>query len=429
MAREVQDFSKDSIEDNFSEGYKLLEEIAKKKTEDAEKKPQTKPKPKSAQSFYCELCSLSCFHESQLMMHIMGNTHRERMERRAVGSGEQNVDSLCPLYDYAKNPSRREPVIGLNFVVEFVCKTPSLSPQYFCTLCRFISRADFIFHVISWKHRYNYVKKAYPLMDPTANQVTKSLEAYLKETARTIETLDGHSGIQMRFIIASEYHEVKRPNYEIAELLLKNGTPVVNGKPSGSSADAHPPGTKQGSAPQASFPKVDSVILGDFGNHPEVEKASEPKAGQPTEVAVGSSGENPMHSAAELLLKNGTPVVNGKPSGSSADAHPPGMKQGSAPQASFPKVDSVILGDFGNHPKVEKASEPKAGQPTEVAVGSSGENPTHSAGETISEPKHKDVSNVNAGLFEECGDLPEGQSYLNNILKMQQHKYSRIIFL
>ncbi|XP_051791490.1 uncharacterized protein si:ch211-199g17.2 isoform X11 [Erpetoichthys calabaricus] len=325
MAREVQDFAKDSVEDNFSEGYKLLEKIGKKKTEDAEKKPQTKPKPRTAQSFYCELCSLSCFVESQLMMHIMGNTHRERMEKRAVGSGEQNVDNLCPLYDYAKNPSRREPVIGLEFVVEFVCKTPSLAPQYFCTLCRFISRADFIFHIISWKHRYNYVKKAYPLMDPTANQVTKSLEAYLKETARTIETLDGHSGIQMRFIIASEYHEVMRPNYEIAE----------------------------------------------------------------------------------LLLKNGTPVVNGKPSESSADAHPPGMKQGNAPQASFPKADSVILGDFGSHPKVEKVSEPKAGQPPEVAVGSCGENVTHSAGETISEPKHKDISNVNVGLFEEHGDQPE----------------------
>ncbi|XP_028673659.1 uncharacterized protein si:ch211-199g17.2 isoform X9 [Erpetoichthys calabaricus] len=328
MAREVQDFAKDSVEDNFSEGYKLLEKIGKKKTEDAEKKPQTKPKPRTAQSFYCELCSLSCFVESQLMMHIMGNTHRERMEKRAVGSGEQNVDNLCPLYDYAKNPSRREPVIGLEFVVEFVCKTPSLAPQYFCTLCRFISRADFIFHIISWKHRYNYVKKAYPLMDPTANQVTKSLEAYLKETARTIETLDGHSGIQMRFIIASEYHEVMRPNYEIAELLLKNGTPVVNGKPSESSADAHPPdikepdadnpeqkvssdnfvfyggfwkpnqGMKQGNAPQASFPKADSVILGDFGSHPKVEKVSEPKAGQPPEIAVGNCGENPTHSAA-----------------------------------------------------------------------------------------------------------------------------------
>ncbi|XP_028673656.1 uncharacterized protein si:ch211-199g17.2 isoform X2 [Erpetoichthys calabaricus] len=411
MAREVQDFAKDSVEDNFSEGYKLLEKIGKKKTEDAEKKPQTKPKPRTAQSFYCELCSLSCFVESQLMMHIMGNTHRERMEKRAVGSGEQNVDNLCPLYDYAKNPSRREPVIGLEFVVEFVCKTPSLAPQYFCTLCRFISRADFIFHIISWKHRYNYVKKAYPLMDPTANQVTKSLEAYLKETARTIETLDGHSGIQMRFIIASEYHEVMRPNYEIAELLLKNGTPVVNGKPSESSADAHPPdikepdadnpeqkvssdnfvfyggfwkpnqGMKQGNAPQASFPKADSVILGDFGSHPKVEKVSEPKAGQPPEIAVGNCGENPTHSA--------------------------GMKQGNAPQASFPKADSVILSDFGNHPKVEKVSEPKAGQPPEVAVGSCGENVTHSAGETISEPKHKDISNVNVGLFEEHGDQPE----------------------
>ncbi|XP_051791491.1 uncharacterized protein si:ch211-199g17.2 isoform X12 [Erpetoichthys calabaricus] len=287
MAREVQDFAKDSVEDNFSEGYKLLEKIGKKKTEDAEKKPQTKPKPRTAQSFYCELCSLSCFVESQLMMHIMGNTHRERMEKRAVGSGEQNVDNLCPLYDYAKNPSRREPVIGLEFVVEFVCKTPSLAPQYFCTLCRFISRADFIFHIISWKHRYNYVKKAYPLMDPTANQVTKSLEAYLKETARTIETLDGHSGIQMRFIIASEYHEVMRPNYEIAELLLKNGTPVVNGKPSESSADAHPPGMKQGNAPQASFPKADSVILSDFGNHPKGETISEPKHKDISNVNVG----------------------------------------------------------------------------------------------------------------------------------------------
>ncbi|XP_051791488.1 uncharacterized protein si:ch211-199g17.2 isoform X8 [Erpetoichthys calabaricus] len=355
MAREVQDFAKDSVEDNFSEGYKLLEKIGKKKTEDAEKKPQTKPKPRTAQSFYCELCSLSCFVESQLMMHIMGNTHRERMEKRAVGSGEQNVDNLCPLYDYAKNPSRREPVIGLEFVVEFVCKTPSLAPQYFCTLCRFISRADFIFHIISWKHRYNYVKKAYPLMDPTANQVTKSLEAYLKETARTIETLDGHSGIQMRFIIASEYHEVMRPNYEIAELLLKNGTPVVNGKPSESSADAHPPDIKEPDAdnPEQKVSSDNFVFYGGFW----------------------------------------------KPN--------QGMKQGNAPQASFPKADSVILSDFGNHPKVEKVSEPKAGQPPEVAVGSCGENVTHSAGETISEPKHKDISNVNVGLFEEHGDQPE----------------------
>ncbi|XP_051791487.1 uncharacterized protein si:ch211-199g17.2 isoform X6 [Erpetoichthys calabaricus] len=355
MAREVQDFAKDSVEDNFSEGYKLLEKIGKKKTEDAEKKPQTKPKPRTAQSFYCELCSLSCFVESQLMMHIMGNTHRERMEKRAVGSGEQNVDNLCPLYDYAKNPSRREPVIGLEFVVEFVCKTPSLAPQYFCTLCRFISRADFIFHIISWKHRYNYVKKAYPLMDPTANQVTKSLEAYLKETARTIETLDGHSGIQMRFIIASEYHEVMRPNYEIAELLLKNGTPVVNGKPSESSADAHPPDIKEPDAdnPEQKVSSDNFVFYGGFW----------------------------------------------KPN--------QGMKQGNAPQASFPKADSVILGDFGSHPKVEKVSEPKAGQPPEVAVGSCGENVTHSAGETISEPKHKDISNVNVGLFEEHGDQPE----------------------
>ncbi|XP_028673658.1 uncharacterized protein si:ch211-199g17.2 isoform X7 [Erpetoichthys calabaricus] len=355
MAREVQDFAKDSVEDNFSEGYKLLEKIGKKKTEDAEKKPQTKPKPRTAQSFYCELCSLSCFVESQLMMHIMGNTHRERMEKRAVGSGEQNVDNLCPLYDYAKNPSRREPVIGLEFVVEFVCKTPSLAPQYFCTLCRFISRADFIFHIISWKHRYNYVKKAYPLMDPTANQVTKSLEAYLKETARTIETLDGHSGIQMRFIIASEYHEVMRPNYEIAELLLKNGTPVVNGKPSESSADAHPPDIKEPDAdnPEQKVSSDNFVFYGGFW----------------------------------------------KPN--------QGMKQGNAPQASFPKADSVILGDFGSHPKVEKVSEPKAGQPPEIAVGNCGENPTHSAGETISEPKHKDISNVNVGLFEEHGDQPE----------------------
>lgn len=103
------------------------------------------------------------------------------------------------LDEYIMNWNTDEPLIGLNFVIEYQ-REEGREPIYECMLCEFTGHPHiFVLHLSSFKHRMNYMTKEYPeIMKLDASKLKhEELCDIIKERAAIIQKLEGKKSIQV----------------------------------------------------------------------------------------------------------------------------------------------------------------------------------------------------------------------------------------
>ncbi|XP_036372052.1 uncharacterized protein LOC118769142 [Megalops cyprinoides] len=119
------------------------------------------------------------------------------------------------LWSYLKSKERKEPVIGLEAVIE--CASSDLLPYYLCVACaEKMPQACIIDHLISPSHRYLYLKSHHLLSgwEETAD-LTKMITP-LKERAAALEQEKGYGEAQVLELEATQYKEVIASSIDVA---------------------------------------------------------------------------------------------------------------------------------------------------------------------------------------------------------------------
>ncbi|XP_041100924.1 uncharacterized protein LOC121312964 isoform X2 [Polyodon spathula] len=162
--------------------------------------------------YYCKACQLKCNNYMQLKSHLKGAKHRARVEAIA-----KNAKKWRSLEQYLKNTKLNEPVIGLQYVVEFRSPNDELPPHYLCKLCEVKAKQlGFVTHITGWKHRYNYMKKKHADMVPFDETQVKDARMHktIKDKAELVEHLEGRGEIEVVIEKLTEDPALKRPNIE-----------------------------------------------------------------------------------------------------------------------------------------------------------------------------------------------------------------------
>ncbi|KAK1173509.1 hypothetical protein AOXY_G3634 [Acipenser oxyrinchus oxyrinchus] len=158
---------------------------------------------------YCKICKLKCNNNTQLKSHLKGAKHRARVEEIA-----KNAQKWRSLEQYLKNTKLNEPVIGLQYVVEFRSPNDELPPHYLCKLCEVQAKQlGFVTHITGWKHRYNYMKKKHADMVPFDETQVKDARMHktIQEKAELVEHLEGRGEIEVVIEELKEDPALKRP--------------------------------------------------------------------------------------------------------------------------------------------------------------------------------------------------------------------------
>ncbi|XP_078279520.1 uncharacterized protein LOC144606894 isoform X2 [Rhinoraja longicauda] len=103
------------------------------------------------------------------------------------------------LDEYIMNWNIDEPLIGLNYIVEYQ-RDGGREPMYECMLCDFTGYMHiFVLHLVGFKHRMNYMTKEYPEMMKLDTSKLKHEELcdIIKERAVIIQKLEGKKSIQV----------------------------------------------------------------------------------------------------------------------------------------------------------------------------------------------------------------------------------------
>ncbi|XP_041104120.1 uncharacterized protein LOC121314682 isoform X2 [Polyodon spathula] len=163
---------------------------------------------------YCKICKLKCNNNTQLKAHLNGAKHRARVEEIA-----KNAQKWRSLEQYLKNTKLNEPVIGLQYVVEFRSPNDELPPHYLCKLCEVQAKQlGFVTHITGWKHRYNYMKKKHADMVPFDETQVKDARMHktIQEKAELVEHMEGRGEIEVVIEELKEDPALKRPSSEPA---------------------------------------------------------------------------------------------------------------------------------------------------------------------------------------------------------------------
>ncbi|XP_067860976.1 uncharacterized protein si:ch211-197h24.6 isoform X2 [Heptranchias perlo] len=103
------------------------------------------------------------------------------------------------LEQHLRDVGVQDPLIGLNYVIEYQTEG-SPDPMFFCGLCNCRGGfASFMSHLLGFKHRLNYMAKAYPdaLQLDGAKLKQSELNALVKEKAAFIEKIDGRGMVKV----------------------------------------------------------------------------------------------------------------------------------------------------------------------------------------------------------------------------------------
>ncbi|XP_063778975.1 uncharacterized protein LOC134927845 isoform X2 [Pseudophryne corroboree] len=114
-------------------------------------------------AYFCKICRVACLNKSNLYSHYSGEKHK-KTEYTLKGSRYGQHDYSC-LQDYITNRRRNEPLIGLQYIIQF----PHLNhaDDFTCTLCNKTGDIDFIIkHLNSYRHRLKYLSLKYSYLFP-----------------------------------------------------------------------------------------------------------------------------------------------------------------------------------------------------------------------------------------------------------------------
>ncbi|XP_056376829.1 uncharacterized protein LOC130273673 isoform X2 [Hyla sarda] len=114
--------------------------------------------------YYCKVCQVACLNDDGLRSHYRDEQH-EKMEDAYYGKryGKHFYGSL---QDYISCPMRKEPLIGLQYIVQLYPEI-DCEDAFKCNLCKVIGPLYFIMkHIESFKHRRNYLSISYKHLFP-----------------------------------------------------------------------------------------------------------------------------------------------------------------------------------------------------------------------------------------------------------------------
>nr|XP_060637482.1 uncharacterized protein LOC132778493 isoform X1 [Anolis sagrei ordinatus]XP_060637483.1 uncharacterized protein LOC132778493 isoform X1 [Anolis sagrei ordinatus]XP_060637484.1 uncharacterized protein LOC132778493 isoform X1 [Anolis sagrei ordinatus]XP_060637485.1 uncharacterized protein LOC132778493 isoform X1 [Anolis sagrei ordinatus] len=146
---------------------------------------------------YCEVCQVPCL---SLERHCAGIKHKKNekdlQERRSpiltpepIPVKPQPSKIIRSLRDYMKDPDRKEPLIGLEYLIEIRIQGKQF-PFYECQLCQFTTElTPMIQHLIGRKHRNYYLQKHHP--DKATKPPKEDKNVFLRRMAREVEKTEG----------------------------------------------------------------------------------------------------------------------------------------------------------------------------------------------------------------------------------------------
>nr|XP_015212736.1 PREDICTED: uncharacterized protein LOC107078602 isoform X2 [Lepisosteus oculatus] len=190
---------------------------------------------KEPKSHSCKLCGVKDVNILQYYMHLVGGKHRQRLRQEGltVPDSEASLLKKGVLHVYMEMQNRKEPIIGLQFVVQFKSTGDSDHPYYFCQLCKVLCQNDAISHVASRTHRFTYIKEIHPDMLPQ-NLKNPGAIHLLKPIAQTLETKEGMGEVQVQTLSPDDWSKFKTMSLE--EIMEKYQVAAFSTKlPSGDS--------------------------------------------------------------------------------------------------------------------------------------------------------------------------------------------------
>ncbi|XP_015789617.1 uncharacterized protein LOC107366501 [Tetranychus urticae] len=157
------------------------------------------------EAYYCLLCNSPLNSTKVIDPHITSlrhiafyETHKAEVEKAEKEKEEEaKKDKLDgPASDKVTLDEQlklvKVSVIGLEEIVEYIDPENEDMRLYECTLCKvFNNAATVVNHVIGFKHRVNYIKKARPLEAWSFSERTRETMALAQSKAKEIEEADG----------------------------------------------------------------------------------------------------------------------------------------------------------------------------------------------------------------------------------------------
>ncbi|MEE6510315.1 hypothetical protein FKM82_029829 [Ascaphus truei] len=128
-------------------------------------------------------------------------------KQQLQGAKPKTSLSITGLQDYFNDPERDEPLIGLQYAVQFI-KPGSLRQVYKCIICDVASDLiSIIQHFTGAKHRRTYMEQKYPQMllslQACGNKSDRTL--CLKEKARDLERMEGIKELNITCMTTSSF--------------------------------------------------------------------------------------------------------------------------------------------------------------------------------------------------------------------------------
>ncbi|MEE6510313.1 hypothetical protein FKM82_029829 [Ascaphus truei] len=165
----------------------------------------------------CQICLCSFVNLKSLELHMKSNNCK--MGEDALGAKPKTSLSITGLQDYFNDPERDEPLIGLQYAVQFI-KPGSLRQVYKCIICDVASDLiSIIQHFTGAKHRRTYMEQKYPQMllslQACGNKSDRTL--CLKEKARDLERMEGIKELNITCMTTSSF-----PRCDDGAGILKN---------------------------------------------------------------------------------------------------------------------------------------------------------------------------------------------------------------
>ncbi|MEE6510314.1 hypothetical protein FKM82_029829 [Ascaphus truei] len=153
----------------------------------------------------CQICLCSFVNLKSLELHMKSNNCK--MGEDALGAKPKTSLSITGLQDYFNDPERDEPLIGLQYAVQFI-KPGSLRQVYKCIICDVASDLiSIIQHFTGAKHRRTYMEQKYPQMllslQACGNKSDRTL--CLKEKARDLERMEGIKELNITCMTTSSF--------------------------------------------------------------------------------------------------------------------------------------------------------------------------------------------------------------------------------
>lgn len=152
--------------------------------------------------YYCKICDSHMNSDNMWEAHVTGKRHIKNVKKGDTDSKYEDLENEESNIKYEIR-NVRDPIIGLSYIHEIRRREPNVPPLYNCFLCHAsIATVPLVIeHVISMKHRLNYIKEnnpeEYQLLDAT-NLKKGHMEPLVLEAATRMEEKDGRGTVKVK---------------------------------------------------------------------------------------------------------------------------------------------------------------------------------------------------------------------------------------